>query len=785
MDLLISAEAVLAAVETAALGGAAGEMGRRAAEGLVRLRRRERRDGSGDDGGGPPVTAEEMRRVADALRAHARTHPDYARDLLAWVRETEWSRTEPGGRAVPRMLPPASGVFTDRDQVLGTLVGLLDERDAGLSEPALVVVVNGQGGIGKTATAVHCGHRLKDRFPDGQLYVRMGGASAETAARPAEALAVVLADLGVPADRIPADPGRQENLYRDLTSGRRMLVLLDDAHSEAQVRPLIPAAPGSLVIVTSRYRLGALAGDPGARFVTLDPLAEADAVRLLERVAAAGGRRDGGQEGERVAAVARRCGRVPLALCETGALVAARTHLTWETVERRLAGPSGNPEDMDDRYGAEAVRRTHDLTYRELSPEAARLYRLLGIWPWPETGVGPAAKAAGTTEGAARVLLEELAGVHLLEEVGEERYRFHDLVREHAERRARAEDSHAELAAAVRRTVTWYLGFAAAADFRVMPGRWRLGPAYTGLVLPADRDPDDGRAALAGLRRERRNLAAAVRAAEEFGFDDLVWQLCEATWGLHLRLGFHDQWTDTHRRGVAAARRAEEFGDARAVGRMLAQLAFAHLGRGRWDEAEAALTEAAEADLAAGHLRGRATAVESLGLLRLRQWRWREAEECFVAAQGLLRQIAPGEDGEKDVPRGLALLEDHIGRALRGAGRHPEAVRTLHAALAMFRALTVPDLYNEGRVYMSLGETHLDAGDPAAARLCLDQALTVMDREGAELQHADAAEMRAFCAEGTEERVAFLRRAEELYERGGDATGTARVRAKLAGAGGE
>ncbi|MGK5639932.1 tetratricopeptide repeat protein [Streptomyces sp. URMC 126] len=734
----------------------------------------------GADGDGPPVSLDDVRRVAEALSARAQAHPDFARELRDWVRETGAPRLRAVPRHVPWVLPAASGVFTDREAVVDALRELSDGA-AGDRPAASVAVLNGQGGIGKTATAVHCGHRLKDRFPDGQLYVRLGGPAARDAVRPGEALEVLLGDLGVAADRIPADPRRQENLYRDLTADRRMLVLLDDASSEAQVRPLIPAAPGSLVIITSRYRLGGLAGDPGARFLTLDPLPEADAVLLLERVAAGGGR-VGARDTARMAAVARRCGRVPLALCETGALVATRAHLSWETVERRLAGSPGNPEDMDDRNGTDAVRRAHDVTYRELGPEAARLYRLLGVHPWPEIGVAAAARTANTTEGAARVLLEELAGVHLLQEVGEERYRFHDLVRADAERRARAEDGPAEIAASVRRTVVWYLRYAAAADFRVLPGRWRLGPAYNGLTLPADRDPDDGRAALAELRRERENLAAAVRAAEAFGFDDLVWQLCEATWGLHLRLGFHDQWVDTHRRGVAAARRrAEEFGDARAVGRMLAQLAFAHLGRGRWDEAEAALNEAADADRAAGHLRGQATAVESLGLLRLRQWRWQEAQDCFTTAQGLLRRIGPEEDGATDVPRGLALLEDHIGRALRGAGRHEEAVRTLHTALAMFRALPVPDPYNEGRVYMSLGETHLAAADPAAARLCLDRALAVMDREGAELQQADAAELRARCAEDAERRTEFLRRAERLYERGGDAEGLARVRASLEG----
>ncbi|MGO4422486.1 tetratricopeptide repeat protein, partial [Streptomyces sp. MCAF7] len=283
---------------------------------------------------------------------------------------------------------------------------------------------------------------------------------------------------------------------------------------------------------------------------------------------------------------------------------------------------------------------------------------------------------------------------------------------------------------------------------------------------------------------ERENLAAAVRAAEHHGFDELAWQLCEAMWGLHLRLGFHEQWVETHLKGVAAARRsAAEFGDPRAEGRMLVQLAFAHMGRESWAEAEEALVNAAAADKRAGHHRGQASAVEALGLLRLKQWRYPEAQRSFAEAGQVLGRIRPGDDGARDVPRALALLDHHTGRALRGQERYAEAVRQLHDALAHFRALPEPDLYNEGRVYMSLGETHLDAGDAEAARVCLDEAIATMDREGAELQHADAAEMRARCARALADpaaEAADLRTAEALYETAGDEASVERVRTWLA-----
>ncbi|WKX72208.1 NB-ARC domain-containing protein [Streptomyces sp. XD-27] len=809
--------AVLSAIGTVtsgALSGAGGEMGRRGSEALAGMVRRVRRGPTAPDDGASsgadedqgassgadedqqavlPIAEEEQRELTRWLLDRARNSPGFAGELAAWLREVAW--LEPRvpaavalGASCPQALTPASATFTDREHLMAQIAELLEAGDRPVGVP-LVVVLVGPGGIGKTAAAVQCGHLLKERFPHGQLFVDLKGDTPAEALSPSDALVGFLDQLGVPADRIPADQQRQEALFRACVAERRMLVLLDNAHSAAQVGPLLPAASGSLVIVTSRHRLDRLAADPGARIIKVGPLSTADSVRLLTRIA--GADRVAGSESE-VRAVAERCDGYPLALCAVGSQVAVRRHLMWEAVDRRLAERARRrdqeAEAVDERSPGGAVQLATDATYGELTLPAARLYRMLGVRAWPEITVGMAARAVDVDEDEARALLEELAGVHLLEEVAAERYRFHDLVRGHARQRALAEERPANIARAVGRMATGYLRFAAAADFRVIPSRWRLGPAYRGLVLPEGRARDDGRAALAELRRERENLAAAVRAAEEYGFDDLVWQLCEAMWGLHLRLGFHHQWVETHEAGVRAARSrvADGFGDRRAVARMLVQLAFAYMGLGRSEDAEDALVGAAHEDEAARHHRGQATAVEAMGLLRLRQWRYPEAERCFREAQEILRRIGPGDDGERDVPRALAILEHHIGRALRGRRRYAEAVRQLNGALSAFRALDEPDLYNEGRVYMSLGETHLDAGgdgDVELARVCLDKAIATMGDEGAEVQHADAAEMRARCAGRMGDPAAEaedLRTAAALYEKAGDEAGAARVRARLA-----
>ncbi|MFS8201883.1 tetratricopeptide repeat protein [Streptomyces sp. CWNU-52B] len=812
---------VLSAVGTVASGalsGAGGEMGRRTSERLYDLLRRGRTgDGAAGAGGGTsgsaravlpalPVTESERAAVALLLTEGARSSPEFARDVTEWVREASWlaPRAVPAvaqGASRPRMLPPATAVFTDRADVLAWVTALLSddaspdnaspEAESRVPGAPTTAVLTGPGGIGKTAAAVQCAFELGERFPDGVLFADLNGASAGTALPPSDVLARFLERLGVPPGRVPGDEARQRDLYRDCTADRRMIVVLDNAHDDAQVIPLLPASPGCLVLVTSRHRLGRLVAGYGARPFALGPLSTEDSVSLIRRVV--GGDRPAAPDAV-VRAVAEGTGGIPLAVCTTGAGLAVREHLTWERVARQLSDRLRGPDQEGSAMGegtlegpgatADPVRLAQEVAYGELTPACAAFYRAIAVWAWPTVTVLCAAHAAGVGEDEARELLEQLARVHLLEEVGEERYRFHDLTRAHARELAVTEDGHVRMAAAVRRVAVAHLRFAARADLRVMPLRWRLGPAYRGIALPRDRDRADGKHALAELRAERENLAAVIRAAAHHGLDDLVWQLCEAMWGLHLLLGFHAQWIDTHLLGVEAARRgAAEFGDPRAVGRMAVQLAFGHMELGRAADAEAALVRARAADQACGHHRGEATAVEVLGLLRLRQWEFGAAQRCFEEAQEILGRIGPGEDGWEDVPRATALLEHHIGRARTKQGQSTAAVARLNDALAQFRRLPGGDPYNEGRVYMSLGDAHLAAGDVELARVCLDEAVEAMTEAGAGLQLADAVLARARCHRSAglpAQEAEDLRTAEACFEENRDSTGLEQVRARLA-----
>lgn len=792
-------QSAIGAAASGALSGAGGEMGRRSSEALLRLVRRmpdQGDPGSGAGGGtdgqtGLPTTEAERRALAGRLAEHIARDDEFAREAMSWVRTTDWLQprvipaVQPTAR--PQMLLPPAPAFTDREWVLEEIEALTDADDAPQGAP-VVVCLTGPGGIGKSATATSCAHVLKDRFPDGQLFVNLGGVAGADAVHPSDVLVRFLARLGVPPGRMPAEPEQLADLYRDCTADRRLLVVLDNATSAAQVLPLLPASSGALVLVTSRRRMDELVR-VGARPLVLPPLSAEHSVQLLARIA--GREPVGDEEAMARTAVAEQCGGNPLALCMTGAHVAFREHLRWATVGRQLSNRPADahqgPGMSGDRMSRDGAHAANDLAYRQLDPETATLYRALGVWNWPSITVRAAARAGDVGEADARRLLEELAGVHLIEEIGEERYRFHDLVREHAHGRAEAEDGMTGMQAVIRRVVSDHLAFAAQADLRVVPLRWRLGRAYLRCTLPRPRPAHDGRDALDMLRVERENLAAAVRAATHYGFDDLAWQVCEAMWGLHLRLGFHEQWVSTHQLGAAAARRsAEQFGDPRAVGRVLTQLGFAHMGRGQAREAEQAFTDAAAADEAIGHHRGQASAVEGLGLLHLRLGEGPQAEQRLQEAWVILERLQPSDEGWNDLPRAQALLWHQIGRALSLQDRFADATVRFNEALVKFRDLGrdggLGDPYNEGRVYMSLGENHLHSGDPRLARVCLDEALTTMTYEGAELQRADALELRASCARRAgdpADEEADLRAAADLYEAREDALSLTRVRARL------
>ncbi|MEV8633903.1 BTAD domain-containing putative transcriptional regulator [Streptosporangium sp. NPDC051023] len=350
--------------------------------------------------------------------------------------------------AVPAQLPPEPGQFTGRTNELSTL-----DAVANRGETVAISVVTGAGGVGKTALAVHWGHRIRPRYPDGQLYINLHGHSPERPLRPIEALGRFLRALGVPAERVPDTVEEASAAYRSLLADREVLVVLDNAGSVDQVRPLLPGGRRCATVITSRDHLAGLVARDGAVPVPLGVLASGEAVALFgkllgdERLFA---------EPDVALELARACGYLPLALRIAAADIAGRPGGDMAGQVRRLTDSRLSVLSVNGDAHA-AMRGTFDMSYHRLDPPSQRLFRLLGLIPGPTFTPEAAAALAGTTPGETDRLLCQLAAAHLVEESEQGRYTFHDLIREYALERAWAEEPEPDRARALDALLAWYL----------------------------------------------------------------------------------------------------------------------------------------------------------------------------------------------------------------------------------------------------------------------------------------------------------------------------------------
>ena len=615
----------------------------------------------------------------------------------------------------PAQLPPATAYFTGRARELAML-----RRAAADYDPVrrlTVIVLYGTAGSGKTSLASHWLHQISG---DGVLYSDLHGHVLDSAVAPGDALTAFSLALGTPADRIPLELAEQAKFYRSLTSGRRMLVLLDNAATAAQVRALLPGPgpepsarqPGlpTLVLVTTRWRLAGLAID-GARFIKVGALDVSSGIELLGRML---GAERAAAEADAIRTVVRLCAGLPLAVCVAGARLASHAHWPVSRVATELASEQNRltalsiTEDL-------SVRAAFDVSYQALRSSTARLYCLLALIPAPDFGEDLAAETAGLTRGQAGGLLDELASASLLEETAEDRFRFHDLVKLHARERAEGEAT-TELTHAIARVVSWYLAHAVAADVVIIPGRWRLNPMYqqTRAVPSVFAGPQE---ALQWLESELAGLIAAVRQAHDHSLHELTWQLCEALWGLFSYHKYFRYWIQVHLLGIASA---QACGNPAAEARMHVQLGLAYLNLGRQEPAREEFISALGLDRGAGHRIGEATALENIGLADLSLGRPEHALDSFRHARAIFEEI--------HAARGVMGMTRHIGEAYRDAGQHELAVEQLLIARRMAAAL--PDPYNEARSLTSLGQTYLKAGRPDQAVDVLREALAIMEHLG-------------------------------------------------------
>ncbi|WP_344236254.1 NB-ARC domain-containing protein [Actinocorallia libanotica] len=657
-----------------------------------------------------------------------------------------------GGIHLParsRVPPPAQlrarpSHFTNRVSELAELSGI---REAAPDDGPRLIVLTGPGGVGKTSLGLAWLHQIREQYPDGQLFAELRTPGSAEPVPPSLPLEAFLRALGTPPDRIPLDVGEQAALFRSLTSGRRLLVLLDDAATAAQVRPLLPGQGPSIVVVTTRRRLSGLALD-GASFVAVGSLDEPDAVALLTRML---GERRTGAEPEATRKLVQLCERLPLAVCTSAARLKIRdrwpiSRLVAELTDKRSRLTALSHDDAD------SLRATFDISHGHLTDGSARLFRLLAISPEPRFDAGTAAAldGGGTTETGVR--LEELTEAHLIVEERPDVYRFHELLRLYADDLVELFEAPADRDEAFDRLLQHRVSAAASADIVVNPGRWHLAEAYT--RVPRDAFPSTVEA-LDWLESELPGLLALQRAAAERGRHAAAWQLPETLRSLFGRRKHYRSWLDVYTIGLASARSC---GDAPAQARMLVGLGDARLELREPAAAAEHYEEAVEVAQEAGHALGEAAALEGLGRARLTGGRADEAARNFAAARAV--HLSLGRH------RGVALMTGRLGEALHRLGRNAEAADRLSLAHAYFAGRG--DDHHEARILLTLARVRLALAEDGPARAALDRALDRAARAGAVLLQADIelvlADLAARAADASARR-GHLERAAALLTR--------------------
>jgi DNA-binding SARP family transcriptional activator/tetratricopeptide (TPR) repeat protein/DNA-binding XRE family transcriptional regulator len=627
---------------------------------------------------------------------------------------------------VPRQLPPGVRHFAGRGDELRWLNGLLDQA-ARAGGVAVISAIGGTAGIGKTALAVHWARRVADRFPDGQFYVNLRGFDpSATPLNPEEAIRGFLDALGVPPQRIPAGLQAQVGLYRSLLAERCMLVLLDNAYDEQQVRPLLPVSPTCLGLVTSRSQLTGLIATEGAHSLTLDLLGEADAHELLvQRLGA-----------EAVAAEPRAafelitlCARLPLALSIAAARAATQPGLTLGTLaaELRQARANGRSSVLDLLDGGEpasSVRAVLSWSYQQLGGPAARLFRLLGLYPGADLTVAASASLAGLPLDRASRLLGELTRPHLLAEQDRGRYTLHDLLRAYAVELARAGEGKGERRGALRGLFDYYLAAAVAAMDVLVPAEQhrRPSPPPAGVPLPTVETPQ---AAREWLDAERANLVAFTGHAAAHGWPAHATRLA-ATVFRYLDNGAHyPEALAIHTHAVQAAR---DSGDRAAQAEALGGLASVDFRQGRVHQAADHLHQALALHPGLGNRLGEARTRANLGLIEGRLGRYQQAAGQFHLALAGFRTVGD-RFGEARAYSNLGLVEWR-------QGHYREAARHYRQALAGFRQVGDPD--GEACALINLGLVEWRQGRLTQAAGHQQQALARSRQLGARRVQAEA-----------------------------------------------
>ncbi|MFC0030253.1 tetratricopeptide repeat protein [Micromonospora chaiyaphumensis] len=654
-------------------------------------------------------------------------------------------------RPVPALLPPDAYGFTGRTEPLARLDAVL--ATVAVEQPTAVPIclVSGAPGVGKTTLAVHWAHRNRHRFPDGQLYIDLHGFTpGQPAVEPAHAIRRLLDALGVPPGRIPADSGAQLDLYRMTLAERRLLVLLDNARDVAQVRPLLPGSPTSMVIVTSRDQLTGLVVGNGAHPVGLGTFSDEESHEFLRRRL-----NDGRVEAQpqAIAHIAQRCARLPLALAIVVGRAVQQPSFPLSAFASQLADDRSRLDLLAADEADTNLRAVFADSYLGLDSASARLFCLLGAWPAPDISVAATASLAGLPPDRVRPLLARLVRAHLVVERAEGRYLLHDLLAAYAAELVHEQLDEAERVEAVHRALDHFLHTAAAAAAVLRPQRQPLplSVARPGAVVESITTIGD---AFAWFASELPTLMTAVSIAGGAGFDRHVTLLAQAMQTYLYRQGLHHEQARVQQAALAATQR---LGDRPAQARAHLSVAHALTSAGRHDDALRHFNRALTLYVEVEDREGQAQTHRHIAWLH--EARDHHRESLHHAEQALVLSAAAGDDlGVAEAlnlvgwyhatlddtvaaqiycrralalhrrlhnPAGEANASDSLGYALVRAKLHRRGIWHYQRALRLFRA--VGARLDQAEVLDHLGDAHAAVGETANARRSWSESVAILE----------------------------------------------------------
>lgn len=620
----------------------------------------------------------------------------------------------PDDDARPAQLPADVARFTGRTDDLRQLDAALDGEAA---RGVVISVIAGMAGVGKTALAVRWAHRVAERFPDGQMYVDLRGYSSGAPLEPVQGLTLLLTGLGVAPDRVPADVDAAAAMYRSKLAGKRMLIVLDNVHRAQQVRPLLPGDGGCAVLVTSRDELTGLVATHDVHRVLLGVLSLGESAALLAEILGT----------DRISAnpfaaeaLARTCGFLPLALRIAAAKLAGEPErdIASFVAEMRSGDQLAELAMTDDPHVG--VSAALSASYRHMSSDCRRTFRLLGLMPGADVSITGAAALTGLPPDAVRHHLDQLTVAHLAERRGHGRYGLHDLLRLYGQQRSDLDDEGHERTAALDRLFAWYLGTGENATTQVASNilALRLPPSMRASeITVAPLEFDGPVAAAAWYRTERANIVAAVRHAAARGPLPAAWRLADVMQAFFVIHGYGADWLVVAEAGLAAAVAAD---DKPAQAACYLSLGNAHQAAGNHQEAVRQNREGLVLARQAGWSEGEAEALSALGLATWWLAELDESAEHHLAARDAFERLGR--------PDGVAKSDLLVSLAERDAGRLHDAVDHQSRALEFYRQIS--SRMGESHALYTLGVSNHRLGRLDQAHEYLTAALTIFHELG-------------------------------------------------------